>query len=75
MKGCESIVVHEMMEWYMATRIPQARTPSLLLETSPADLAGSAAIGTGLFVGAGGELATGGPLGILLGYTIMVSSI
>ncbi|ORY79319.1 amino acid permease/ SLC12A domain-containing protein [Leucosporidium creatinivorum] len=28
-------------------------------------------IGTGLFVGAGGALATGGPLGILLGYTIM----
>ncbi|KAI5479664.1 amino acid transmembrane transporter [Pseudohyphozyma bogoriensis] len=29
------------------------------------------AIGTGLFVGAGGALATGGPLGIWLGYTIM----
>ncbi|GAA6045805.1 hypothetical protein NBRC10513_005213 [Rhodotorula toruloides] len=28
-------------------------------------------IGTGLFVGAGGALATGGPLGIWLGYTIM----
>ncbi|CDR38311.1 RHTO0S03e08130g1_1 [Rhodotorula toruloides] len=28
-------------------------------------------IGTGLFVGAGGALATGGPLGIWLGYSIM----
>ncbi|KAM0745999.1 hypothetical protein T439DRAFT_384462 [Meredithblackwellia eburnea MCA 4105] len=28
-------------------------------------------IGTGLFVGAGGALATGGPLGIFLGYLIM----
>lgn len=28
-------------------------------------------IGTGLFVGAGGALAQGGPLGLLLGYTIM----
>ncbi|GAA5948850.1 hypothetical protein JCM21900_003448 [Sporobolomyces salmonicolor] len=28
-------------------------------------------IGTGLFVGAGSALATGGPLGIFLGYTIM----
>ncbi|KAM0745998.1 putative amino acid transporter [Meredithblackwellia eburnea MCA 4105] len=28
-------------------------------------------IGTGLFVGAGGALATGGPLGVLLGYSIM----
>lgn len=28
-------------------------------------------IGTGLFVGAGGALATGGPLGLWLGYTIM----
>merc|ERR1711939_281594 len=27
-------------------------------------------IGTGLFVGAGGALATGGPLGLWLGYTI-----
>jgi amino acid transporter len=30
-------------------------------------------IGTGLFLGTGGALANGGPLGLLLGYTIMGS--
>ena len=34
-----------------------------------------ACIGTGIFLGVGGSLATGGPVGLLLGYAIMASVI
>lgn len=33
------------------------------------------AIGTGLFIGSGGALANGGPVGVWLGYTLMATMV